>query len=84
MEKEQIFDKVKAIIADKMGVDESDINGESRFGSDLGGDSLDMVEFIMEVEHEFGISVPDEVFPDTTDFTIAEACDRIEGFINKK
>ena len=82
MEKQQIFDKVKAIIADHMGVDESDIKPESRFEADLGGDSLDMVEFVMEVESEFGISVPDEEFPNTLDFTVQEACDKIEDFIN--
>lgn len=82
MEKQEIFDKVKAIIADHMGVDESDIKPESRFQNDLGGDSLDMVEFFMEVEREFDISIPDEVFPNTLDFTVQEVCDKIEGFIN--
>lgn len=82
MEKKEIFDKVKAIIADHLGVDEDDIKPESRFEADLGGDSLDMVEFFMEVEREFDISIPDEAFPNTLDFTVQEACDKIEGFIN--
>ena len=84
MTKEQIFDKVKAIIADKMDIDESDIKPESRFESDFGADSLDVVEFVIEVEREFGISVPDEAWPNTNNFTVQEACDRIEGYINKK
>jgi acyl carrier protein len=81
MEKQEIFDKVKEILADKMGVDECDIKPESRFEADLGGDSLDVVEFVMEVESEFGISVPDEEFPDTLNFTVQDACDRIECYI---
>lgn len=82
MEKQEIFDKVKAIIADRLGVEESDIKPESRFEADLGGDSLDMVWFFMDAESEFGINIPDEDYPDTTDFTVQEACDKIEGFIN--
>ena len=82
MEKQEIFERVKALITDHLGVDESDIKLESRFEADLGGDSLDMVEFFMEVEREFGISIPDEAFPNTLDFTVQEACDKIEGFIN--
>lgn len=84
MTKEQIFDKVKAIISDKMWIDESDIKAESRFESDFGADSLDVVEFVLQVEREFGISVPDEEWPDTNNFTVQEVCDRIEGYINKK
>lgn len=84
MTKEQIFDKVKSIIADKLGVDESDIKAESRFANDLGADSLDELEFVLQVEREFGISVPDEEWPDTNNFTVQEICNRIEGYINKK
>lgn len=52
--------KVKAIIVDKLGVDESEINLDSNFTNDLGADSLDTVELIMEFEKEFDISIPDE------------------------
>lgn len=52
--------KVKAIIVDKLGVDESEITLESNFTNDLGADSLDTVELIMEFEKEFEISIPDE------------------------
>lgn len=52
--------KVKAIIVDKLGVDEADVTLESNFTNDLGADSLDTVELIMEFEKEFEISIPDE------------------------
>lgn len=52
--------KVKAIIVDKLGVDESEITLDSNFTNDLGADSLDTVELIMEFEKEFEISIPDE------------------------
>ena len=52
--------KVIAIIVDKLGVDESEVTPEASFTNDLGADSLDTVELIMEFEKEFGISIPDE------------------------
>ena len=52
--------KVKAIIVDKLGVDEADITREASFTNDLGADSLDTVELIMEFEKEFDITIPDE------------------------
>jgi len=52
--------KVKAIIVDKLGVDESMVTAEANFTNDLGADSLDTVELIMELEKEFGVSIPDE------------------------
>ncbi|MCC5926133.1 MAG: acyl carrier protein [Bacteroidetes bacterium] len=52
--------KVKAIIVDKLGVDEADVTMEANFTNDLGADSLDTVELIMEFEKEFEISIPDE------------------------
>lgn len=56
----EIFEKVKVIIIDKLGVDESEINDDAKFTSDLGADSLDTVELIMEFEKEFGIDIPDD------------------------
>jgi len=55
-----ISDKVKQIIVDKLGVDDSEITNEASFTNDLGADSLDTVELIMEFEKEFDISIPDE------------------------
>lgn len=55
-----ISEKVKQIIVDKLGVDESEVSAEASFTNDLGADSLDTVELIMEFEKEFDISIPDE------------------------
>jgi acyl carrier protein len=55
----EIASKVKAIIVDKLGVEESEVKPEASFTNDLGADSLDTVELIMELEKEFGISIPD-------------------------
>lgn len=52
--------RVKKIIVDKLGVEESEVNPEASFTNDLGADSLDTVELIMEFEKEFNISIPDE------------------------
>ena len=54
------FDKVKEIIIDKLGVEEEKIASESSFIDDLGADSLDTVELIMQLEEEFSIEIPDE------------------------
>lgn len=55
-----VAEKVKKIIVDKLGVDESEVTDEASFTNDLGADSLDTVELIMEFEKEFDISIPDE------------------------
>ena len=56
----EIQSKVVAIIVDKLGVDESEVKPEASFTNDLGADSLDTVELIMEFEKEFGVSIPDD------------------------
>ncbi|MBP5649492.1 MAG: acyl carrier protein, partial [Bacteroidales bacterium] len=56
----EIIDKVQAIIAEKLSVDAAEVTPEKSFTNDLGADSLDTVELIMEVEKEFGIQIPDE------------------------
>jgi len=55
-----IAQKVNEIIIDKLGIDESEITSEASFTGDLGADSLDTVELIMEFEREFDIAIPDE------------------------
>jgi len=55
-----IADRVTKIIVDKLGVDESEVTPEASFTNDLGADSLDTVELIMEFEKEFDLSIPDE------------------------
>ena len=54
-----IAKRVKAIIVDKLGVDENEVTPEASFTNDLGADSLDTVELIMEFEKEFNIAIPD-------------------------
>jgi len=56
----EIAEKVKKIIVDRLGVDESEVTMEASFTNDLGADSLDTVELIMEFEKEFDTSIPDE------------------------
>lgn len=55
-----IVNKVTAIIVDKLGVDENEVTLEASFTNDLGADSLDTVELIMEFEKEFNIAIPDD------------------------
>ena len=55
-----IADRVTKIIVDKLGVDAGEVNAEASFTNDLGADSLDTVELIMEFEKEFDISIPDD------------------------
>jgi len=55
-----IAERVNKIIIDKLGVDESEVTSEASFTNDLGADSLDTVELIMEFEKEFDLSIPDE------------------------
>ncbi|MCH8568282.1 MAG: acyl carrier protein [Balneolales bacterium] len=57
---QEIADKVKSIIVEKLGVDEADVTETANFTNDLGADSLDTVELIMEFEKEFDVSIPDE------------------------
>jgi len=60
MTQAEIKDKVYDIIVSKMGVSKDQIKMESKFSDDLGADSLDTVELIMELENEFGVQIPDE------------------------
>jgi acyl carrier protein len=54
------FDKIKEIVIDKLGVEEAKVTVEAKFIDDLGADSLDTVELIMQFEEEFGIEIPDD------------------------
>ena len=60
METEEIFEKVKTVIVEQLGIDEASVRMDSSFLDDLGADSLDIVEFIMALEEEFGIEIQDE------------------------
>ena len=69
--------KVKEIIIDKLGLEESEVTTEASFANDLGADSLDTVELIMEFEKEFNISIPDQDAEKIN--TVGEAIKYIEG-----
>ncbi len=60
MERDAILDKTKEVIVDQLNVDESDVNEDASFIDDLGADSLDLVELVMALEQEFGVTIPDE------------------------
>ena len=70
------LDKVKEVIIDKLGVEEDKIVSEASFVDDLGADSLDTVELIMQLEEEFGIEIPDEDAEKMT--TVKSVVDYIE------
>jgi acyl carrier protein len=74
-------DKVKSIIAEKLGIELSQVTPAASFTNDLGADSLDTVELIMSFESEFGISIPDEEAEKIT--TVSDAIDYVEKTLNK-
>lgn len=77
-----IASKVKALIIEKLSVEESDITPSASFTNDLGADSLDIVELIMEFEKEFNISISDEKAEKIT--TVGEAVQAIENLLMEK
>jgi acyl carrier protein len=72
-----IAEKVKKIIVDKLGVDEAEVTTEASFTNDLGADSLDTVELIMEFEKEFDVSIPDDQAENIA--TVGQAIDYLTG-----
>ena len=76
----EIASRVKAIIADKLNVDENEVTENAEFTKDLGADSLDTVELIMEFEKEFGITIPDDKAEGIT--TVKDTIDYIEAAKN--
>ena len=74
-----VAEKVKAIIVDKLGVDESEVTNEANFINDLGADSLDTVELIMEFEKEFDVQIPDDKAEAIA--TVGDAVSFIKGAI---
>lgn len=60
MNKEEIFEKVKTIIIDQLGVEEGSVKEEATFVDDLAADSLDVVELVMQIEEVFNMEIPDE------------------------
>ena len=77
----EIAQKVKQIIVEKLGVEESEVTPEASFTNDLGADSLDTVELIMEFEKEFNISIPDDQAENIA--TVGQAISYLEENIKK-
>ena len=77
----EIASRVKAIIVDKLGVEESEVTNEASFTNDLGADSLDKVELIMEFEKEFNVTIPDDQAEKIS--TVGDAVEYIENAIEK-
>ena len=75
-----VADRVKKIIVDKLGVDEAEVIPTANFIQDLGADSLDTVELIMEFEKEFEVSIPDEQAEKIT--TVGQAIDFLVANVN--
>ena len=73
----EVAERVKAIIVDKLSVEETEVTNEASFTNELGADSLDTVELIMEFEKEFGISIPDDQAEKIT--TVGDAIAYIEA-----
>jgi acyl carrier protein len=77
----EVADRVKKIIQEKLGVDIKEVTNEASFTNDLGADSLDIVELIMEFEKEFGVTIPDEAGEKIS--TVGEAINYLENIIQE-
>ncbi|MDG2990122.1 acyl carrier protein [Candidatus Synechococcus calcipolaris G9] len=77
MTEAEIFEKVKAIVVDQLGVDDDQVTSEANFSTDLNADSLDSVELIMALEEAFGVEIPDENAEKL--LTVQDAVDYISG-----
>ena len=82
MRKEEIEEKVIAIVAEQMGVDQGEISRDTNFVNDLNADSLDTVELVMEFEDEFEASIPDEEAEKIQ--TVGQAIDFIHEHLESK
>ncbi len=82
MSHEEIVNQVKAIIVDKLGAEESEVTESANFTNDLGADSLDTVELIMEFERVFGIKIPDEDGGQIS--TVGDAIAYVENKLSQK
>ena len=74
--REEVFERVKEVLSEQLGVDDAEINEEASFQEDLDADSLDLVELIMELEEQFGMEIPDEEVEKIT--TVEEAVDYVD------
>ena len=78
MSREEVLEKVRKIIADKLGVDESEVVEDAALIDDLGADSLDLVDLVMDFEEEFGIKIEDEELE-----KVKTVKDVVDGIISK-
>jgi len=76
----EYYDKIKEIIIDKLGIEDNKITMEAKFIDDLGADSLDTVELIMQFEEEFGIEIPDDDAESL--LSVGQAVDYISNKLN--
>ncbi len=76
-----VFDRVKSIVVDQLGVSEEEVSTQSSFVEDLGADSLDVVELVMALEEEFKIEIPDEQAEKI--ITVGEAVKYIEAHMSE-
>ncbi len=75
LSRDEVYERVKVALVDKLGADESEVSDEASFQDDLSADSLDLVELIMELEDQFGLKIPDEDAQKLT--TVGQAVDYV-------
>lgn len=81
MYREKIEEKVNDVLNDVFGIDYSEIKDDAVLADDFGADSLDAIEIVMELEQEFGISIPDENVYGNESCTVKDVYDLVEGLL---